>query len=155
MVRVEVTTTSKINTRRDLTSISKTNSINIQEGSFPEAILNNYGPLNSIEKFKEKYADKSFKILLNPKDGQFTALITVDTGVVTVEGIDNQDKKNLDKKNLGWDGIMQTTLALFDEIGKGNLSRSDIVKKVVARKIKMKNIKIVAKLSEMSVLLKD
>ena len=49
---------------------------------------------------------------------------------------------------------MQTTVALFEEIGKGNLSQSDIIKKVVARKIKMKNVKIVAKLSEMRALLK-
>lgn len=135
--------------------MSETNSINVKEGTFAEAILNTYGPLNTIDKFKEKYAEKSFKILLNPKDGQFAALITVDNGVVTVEGIDNQDKNNLDQKALGWDGFMQTTKALFDEIGKGNLSQSDIVKKVVARKIKMKNIKFVAKLSEMSALLED
>ncbi len=135
--------------------MSETNSINVKEGTFAEAILNTYGPLNTIEKFKEKYADKSFKILLNPKDGQYAALIAVDKGVLTVEGIENQNKKSLEQNELGWDGFMQTTLALFDEIGKGNLSQSDIVKKVVARKIKMKNIKMVAKLSEMSALLED
>ena len=135
--------------------MSETNSSNIKEGTFAEAILKTYGPLNTIEKFKEKYADKSFKILLNPKDGHYAALITVDNGVVAVEGIDNQDKKNLDQKDLGWDGFMQTTVALFDEIGKGNLSQSDIVKKVIARKIKMKNPKIVAKLSEMMAFMKD
>ena len=135
--------------------MSETNSSNVKEGTFPGAILNTYSPLNSIGKFKEKYADKSFKILLNPKDGQYAALITVDNGVVTVEGIDNQDKKNLDQKDLGWDGFMQTTVALFDEIGEGNLSQSDIVKKVIARKIKMKNPKIVAKLSEMMAFMKD
>ena len=138
-----------------MTNISETNSSNVKEGTFAEAILNTYGPLNSIDKFKEKYADKSFKILLNPKDGQYAALITVDSGILTVNGIHNQDKKKLDQKELGWDGFMQTTLALFDEIGEGNLSQSDIVKKVVARKIKMKNIKMVAKLSEMSALLED
>ena len=125
----------------------------VKEGTFAEAILETYCPLNNNEKFKEKYADKSFKILLNPKDGKFAALITVINGTVSVKGIDNQDKKNLDQKEIGWDGYMQTTLALFDEIGKGNLSQSDIVKKVVARKIKMKNVKFVAKLSEMGALL--
>ena len=125
----------------------------VKEGTFAGAILKTYSPLNNNEKFKEKYADKSFKILLNPKDGKFAALITVIKGTVSVKGIDNQDKKNLDQKEIGWDGYMQTTLALFDEIGKGNLSQSDIVKKVVARKIKMKNVKFVAKLSEMGALL--
>ena len=126
----------------------------VKEGTFAEAILDTYGPLNNNEMFKEKYADKSFKILLNPKDGNFAALIEVNNGTVSVNGFDNQDKKNLDQKELGWDGYMQTTLALFDEIGKGNLSQSDIVKKVVARKIKMKNVKVVAKLSEMGALLR-
>ncbi|MBY9008363.1 MAG: hypothetical protein KGD74_00695 [Candidatus Lokiarchaeota archaeon] len=135
--------------------MSETISNDVKEGTFAEAILNTYSPLNSNEKFKEKYADKSFKILLNPKDGKYAALITVNSGTVTVKGLDNQDKKKLDQKELGWDGFMQTTLALFDEIGKGNLSQSDIVKKVVARKIKMKNVKFVAKLSEMTDCLKE
>ena len=139
----------------DLTNMSGKIFNDVKEGTFAEAILNTYGPLNNNEKFKEKYADKSFKILLNPKDGKYAALIDVTNGAVSVNGLDNQDKKNLDQKELGWDGFMQTTLALFDEIGKGNLSQSDIVKKVVARKIKMKNVKIVAKLSEMGALLRE
>ena len=126
----------------------------VKEGTFAEAILKTYGPLNNNEKFKQKFADKSFKILLNPKDGKYAALITVDNGAVSVNGLDNQDKKKLNQKELGWDGLMETSVALFDEIGKGNLSQSDIVKKVMSRKIKMKNVKIVAKLSEMGALLK-
>ena len=150
---VEVTTRLIFYSIKDLTNVSEKISNDVKEGTFAEAILNTYGPLNDNEKFKEKYADKSFKILLNPKDGKFAALITVNNGTVSVKGLDNQDKKKLDQKELGWDGFMQTTVALFDEIGKGNLSQSDIVKKVVSRKIKMKNVKIVAKLSEMGAFL--
>jgi hypothetical protein len=135
--------------------MSLTNSSNVKEGTFAKAILNTYGPLNTRDKFKEKYADESFKVLLNPKDGNYAALIAVNKGVVVVEGIENQDKKNLDQDTLGWDGFMQTSLALFDEIGKGNLSQNDIVKKVVARKIKIKNPKIVAKLAEMLACMND
>ncbi len=151
---VEVTTRLIFYSKKDLTNVSEKTSNDVKEGTFAEAILNTYGPLNDNEKFKEKYADKSFKILLNPKDGKYAALITVNNGTVSVKGLDNQDKKKLDQKELGWDGFMQTTVALFDEIGKGNLSQSDIVKKVVARKIKMKNMKIVAKLSEMGAFLR-
>ena len=128
---------------------------NIKEGTFAEAIFKTYNPLNTVAKFKEKYIEKTFKILLNPKDGQSAALITVDKGILTVEGIENQDKKKLDQETLGWDGFMQTSIKLFDEIGKGYLSQNDIVKKVVARKIKIKNPKIVAKLSEMLALMDD
>ncbi len=151
---VEVTTRLIFYSIKDLTNVSEKISNDVKEGTFAEAILNTYGPLNDNEKFKEKYADKSFKILLNPKDGKYAALITVNNGTVSVKGLDNQDKKKLDQKELGWDGFMQTTVVLFDEIGKGNLSQSDIVKKMVARKIKMKNVKIVAKLSEMGAFLK-
>jgi len=136
-----------------LTNMSEKILNDVKEGTFAEAILNTYGPLNDNEKFREKYSDKSFKILLNPKDGKFAALIIVNNGKISVKGLDNQDKKKLAQKELGWDGFMQTTIALFDEIGKGNLSQSDIVKKVVARKIKIKNVKFVAKLSEMGALL--
>ncbi|NVM19442.1 MAG: hypothetical protein HWN80_17205 [Candidatus Lokiarchaeota archaeon] len=129
--------------------MSENRTSKVKEGTFAEAILNTYGPLNARDKFKEKYADKSFKILLNPKDGHYAALIVVDKGVLGVKGIENQDKQSLDQDTLGWDGFIQTSLALFNEIGKGNLSQNDIVKKVIARKIKIKNPKIVAKLAEM------
>jgi len=135
--------------------MSETNSSNVKEGTFAEAILKTYGPLNTKEKFKEKYADENFKILLNPKDGKYAALITVDKGVLRVDGIENQNKKHIDKSELDWDGFIQTSIALFDEIGKGNLSQSDIVKKVVARKIKIKNPKILLKLSEMMAFMKE
>jgi len=139
----------------DLTNMSENYSINVKEGTFADAILKTYSPLNTREKFKEKYADKSFKILLNPKDGHYAALITVDKGVLTVEGIENENKNNLDEDILGWDGYIQTTLALFDEIGKGNLTQGDIAKKMVARKIKIKNVKMVAKLAEMMSFMND
>jgi hypothetical protein len=121
----------------------------VKEGTYPEGVFNLYMPLNSIDKFKKKFADETFKILLNPKDGQYAALITVNKGTVSVEGIDNNDKKDLTEEKLGWDGMMKTTKALFEEIGDGKLSQSDIIKKVVARKIKMKAPKFLLKLTEM------
>jgi hypothetical protein len=127
----------------------------VKEGTYPEGVFNLYSPLNSIDKFKEKFADETFKILLNPKDGQYAALITVNKGSVIVEGIENNDKKDLTEEKLGWDGMMKTTKALFEEIGDGKLSQSDIIKKVVARKIKMKAPKFLLKLTEMQSFLEN
>ena len=127
----------------------------VKEGTYPEGVFNFYNPLNSNDKFKEKFAKESFKILLNPKDGEYAALITVDKGTVSVEGIENKDKKDLTDEKLGWDGMMKTTKALFDEIGEGKLSQSDIIKKVVARKIKMKAPKFLLKLTEMQAFLES
>ncbi len=127
----------------------------VKEGTYPEGVFNLYNPLNSIDKFKEKFANENFKILLNPKDGDYAALISVDKGTVLIEGIENTDKKDLTEETLGWDGMMKTTKALFEEIGDGKLSQSDIIKKVVARKIKMKNPKALVKLTEMATFLKS
>ncbi|MHA2288642.1 MAG: hypothetical protein ACXABG_07635 [Promethearchaeota archaeon] len=131
-----------------LTNMYDKYAINVKEGTFAEAILKIYSPLNSKEKFKETFADANFKILLNPIDGNYAALISVEEGELTVEGIENSNKYNFDRETLGWDGFIQTTLDLFKEIGEGNLSQGDIAKKMVTRKIKIKNVKMVAMLSE-------
>ena len=47
---------------KNLTNMSEINTSSIKEGTFAEAILKTYSPLNSLAKFKEKYAEKSFKI---------------------------------------------------------------------------------------------
>jgi hypothetical protein len=127
----------------------------VKEGTYAEGVFNLYTPLNSNDKFKEKFAKESFRILLNPKDGEYAALVTVDKGTVSVDGIENKDKKDLTEEKLGWDGMMKTTKALFEEIGEGKLSQSDIIKKVVARKIKMKGPKFLVKLPEMQAFLKS
>jgi len=123
--------------------------------TFADAIANIYMPLNNKAKFKEKYREDTFKILLNPKDGKFAALITVDKGILTVNSIENTSKKNLDQKFSGWDGFMQTTKELFSAIGRGELPSNEIVKKVVTRKIKVKNTKILVKFAELGALLRE
>ncbi len=128
---------------------------NIKQGSFAASIAELYEPLNANLKFKEKFKDDVFKILLNPKDGETAALIQVDRGSLTVKSIDNSNKKNIDQKTLGWDALMQTTIEIFSDIGSGKLSSSDIVKKVVTRKIKVKNPNFLAKLTEMGSLLRE
>ncbi len=128
---------------------------NIKQGSFATSIAELYEPLNANLKFKEKFKDDVFKILLNPKDGETAALIQVDRGSLTVKSIDNSNKKNIDQKTLGWDALMQTTIEIFSDIGSGKLSSSEIVKKVVTRKIKVKNPNFLTKLTEMGNLLRE
>lgn len=54
---------------------------------FVKAIKEGYESLNTNEKFKEEFKDANFKILLNPKDREYAALITVENGTVSVGGI--------------------------------------------------------------------
>jgi len=124
-------------------------------GTFADGIMRVYEPLNNIEAFKEKYKEESFKILLNPKDGRYAALIIVDHGTLTVESIENKPKENLDKKILKWDASMRTKIQMFKDIGDGKLSSKDITKKVITGKIKVKNPKFLIKFSELGSILRE
>ena len=64
--------------------------------TFADSIKKRYEPLNNNPKFKEKFENETFRILLNPKDGQHAALIAVDKGVLSVNKIENTNKENLD-----------------------------------------------------------
>lgn len=105
-------------------------------------------PLNEMEAFKEKFKDTNIKVLLNAKDGKWAALLVIDRGNIYVEGIKNEPKKNLKKKNAGWDGFFQATMPLFLEMftNRDNFSKSKAIKKILTGKMKIKGIKHVLKL---------
>ncbi len=124
-----------------------------EDENYADLVKKAFEPLNNNDKFKEKFKDEQFKILLNPKDDEYASLIIVDKGTVSVEKIANKPKENISKKVLGWDGLVQTTKQLFDDIAAGKLSTRDIVKKITTRKIKVKNLKLLPKLAEMQALL--
>ncbi len=125
------------------------------EDEFVKSIKKNYESLNNNEKFKEQFKDETFKILLNPKDGEFAAIISVDKGIVSVHGMKNTPKEDISKEIVGWDGYMQTTRQNFREIGDGTLSSKDIRKKFLTRKIKGKGLEYLKYLSQMSALRRD
>jgi hypothetical protein len=123
--------------------------------TFADSIKRIYEPLNNSENFKEKFKDKQFKIILNPKDGDYAALISIAKGNILIEGIKNKPKQNLDKETLGWDGFLQTKIEIFKDIGDGKLKGKDIVKKVVAGKIKVKGLKYLTQFAELGSLLRS
>jgi hypothetical protein len=99
-------------------------------------------PLNEMEKFKQKFKDTEVKVLLNAKDGKWAALLVIDKGTIHVEGIKNTPKENIKKKNAGWDGLLQTTTDIFLQLlGSDELSTGAVIKKILARKIKIRGIK--------------
>lgn len=69
------------------------------------AIINNI-----IESVKDKEECKDIikglrtRVLLNNKEDKWAALVTVDKGQIIVEGIRNEPKSNLSKKELLWWG---------------------------------------------------
>jgi len=99
-------------------------------------------PLNENEKFKQRFKDTEVKVLLNAKDGKWAALLIIDKGKIYVEGIKNEPKENIKKKNAGWQGLLQTTTPIFLEIlGSDNLSMGKVVRKILSGKIKIRGIK--------------
>ena len=101
-----------------------------------------FEPLNENQKFKEKFSDVQVKVLLNATDGKYAALIVIDKGTIHVEGYKNNPKKNLKKKVIGWDGLLQTTTPIFLTILKrGKVSKKRFIGKVLTRKIKVRGIK--------------
>ena len=72
-----------------------------------------------------------------------------------VNKIDNTNKENLDQKTLGWNGSIESTREIFGAISRGELSGGDIAKKVITRKIKIKNPKVLIKFGELGALLRE
>ena len=109
---------------------------------FASIVAKQVDPLNEMEKFKEKFKDIEVKVLLNAKDGKWAALLIIDRGKIYVEGIKNEPKENIKKKNAGWNGLLQTTTPLFLEIlGSDELSIGKVIRKILVGKVKIRGIK--------------
>lgn len=109
---------------------------------FPGIVAKQVEPLNSLEKFKEKFKDTEVRILLNAKDGKWAALLVIDKGTIHVEGIRNEPKENIKKKNARWDGFLEATTQMFVDLLTGDsVTVSLVVKKILARKMKIRGIK--------------
>lgn len=98
-------------------------------------------PLNSMEKFKEEFADVKVKILVNPKDQKRAALIKIDKGTIDIEDVKN-DKETL--KNLKYDGLFEAPFNLLGKVFEEGLSTGTLLKKWITRKIKLRGIRKLA-----------
>ncbi|MFX0081959.1 MAG: hypothetical protein ACFE94_09425 [Candidatus Hodarchaeota archaeon] len=99
-------------------------------------------PLNENKKFKERFKDTEVKVLLNAKDGKYAALLVIDKGTIHVEGMKNIPKKDLKKKVVGWNGLLQTKTSVFLEILEGdNIKIGKVVWKILTFRIKIRGIK--------------
>jgi uncharacterized membrane protein YkoI len=99
-------------------------------------------PLNENVKFKEKFKDKEVKVLLNAKDGKYAALLVINKGTIHVEGIKNNLKKNLKKKVVGWDGLIQAKIStLLGLLEADDISLGKAVGKILTGRLKIRGIK--------------
>jgi hypothetical protein len=99
-------------------------------------------PLNNNEKFKEKFKDTQVKVLLNAKDGKYAALLVIDKATIHVEGFKNNPKKDLKKKVLGWDGLLQAkTKTFIGLLESEDISLGNVIGKILTGRIKIRGIK--------------
>ncbi|MFO8018174.1 MAG: hypothetical protein R6U96_06025 [Promethearchaeia archaeon] len=120
---------------------------------FAGVIQKQLSPLNDNEKFQHIFEDEEITYLLNATDGRYAALVTVDHGTITVEGIKNKNKKELKKKVLGWDAKMECPIELFLELAMGKLSTWGMLKKIITRKMKIRGPRKLMKLQKMFALM--
>lgn len=92
------------------------------------------------KKFESRYKDEELRVLLNPLDGRYAALITIDHGTFDVDSIRNKEE-NLTQEELNWDGKLETSTDLFLKLAMNELSTAKIIWKWITRKIKIKNYK--------------
>ncbi len=131
----------------------KDESVEKRPKGFAKVIADSYEPLNNIEEFKNFFKEVRFKILINPCEEAWAALICVDHGVISIQGITNRPKENLLQEKLGWKAYLETTLPIFIELGSGRISTAIFLKKVIFRKIKVKYLRNLKYLKMMSVFL--
>ena len=63
--------------------------------------------INSVkdrEEYKELIRGEKTRVVLHNEEDKWAALITLETGEITVEGIRNEPKENLSRKRLYWWG---------------------------------------------------
>ncbi|TFG24181.1 MAG: hypothetical protein EU529_05175 [Promethearchaeota archaeon] len=107
---------------------------------FAATLGNRLELVKEMDEFKEFSKDISIKLLMNPLDGKYAALITIDKGTLNIEGIRNDDPSNLKKKKLGWNGKMAMKLQLFLELASGKISQGKLLGMVAIGKIKVRGL---------------
>lgn len=110
---------------------------------FPKLIAEQLIPLKDNEEFQDKYAYSNIKILLNSRDGKYAALIYIFLGTLQVIAVENTPKENLIQMVKEEEmGFLDTTMKIFLDISVGKMTKtSDYLKKILARKLKVKNVK--------------
>ncbi len=97
-------------------------------------------PLNENPKFKEGFKTTQKKFLVDASNLNYAALVTVDNGIVTVESVPNKPRSNLDKKKLGWNGLISMDSQIFLALSMNRISMLKVALLWLRRKVKMKGI---------------
>ena len=109
---------------------------------FAGVILQQLDPVNQKQRFKEKFKDyDNFRLVLNANDARYAAIVKLHHGVLSVEGVRNNDKAVIKSLKKECEGYLEMKIDLFFKFAQGELSNAALAKKAISRKIKVKGIK--------------
>jgi len=90
------------------------------------------------ERFDHMIEGKRTRVVYNPRDGKWAAVITLDKGNIEVQGIKNNPKEVLKRKNLLWWGYLETSIKNF--MNATNTSSFKWFLKIITFKAKFRGI---------------
>ncbi len=122
-------------------SVNEANMVLKEQRGFAGLIANVLKPLNENPNFNKTFKKIQRKFLINATNLKYAAVITLEKGIITVESIQNKPTNNLSKKKIGWDAYIAMEAQIFLALAMKKLSLIGILKKWIAKKIKMKGIR--------------
>ena len=103
-------------------------------------IVKQLKPIENKEIFIEKYSDLELRVLLNPIDSKYAAIVNLSHGRFEVEDIKNEQKEKLSKDVLNWNAMLETSTLIFLKIAMGELGLVGQAKLIMTRKMKVKGL---------------
>lgn len=123
---------------------------------FAGVIAQQLEPVNNKKRFKEKFKDyDNFRLVINASDARYAAIVIIDKGVLSVEGVRKKEKAIIKDLKKECEGYLEMSIDLFFKMAMGELSKAGFAKKLVTRKIKVKGPKNVAILDKLFYYLTD
>jgi hypothetical protein len=111
-----------------------------EQKGFAGLIANVMKPLNDDPQFKEAFKNTHRKILINPTNLNYAALLTIKYGDLIVETIRNKPKSNLKKKLIRWDGYVAMDTQIFLGFATKRLSIIKLGLKILNGEVKVGGI---------------
>jgi hypothetical protein len=122
---------------------------------FAGLIFNVLAPLNDNPQFKEQFKKKRRKYLINATNLNYAVLITINKGILIIEGVRNKPISNLEKKLLCWDSYVSMDSQILLALIMNKISLLNIVLKWLIRRVKIKGLIKIFTLLKMLNFLKD
>ena len=102
---------------------------------FAALIGNAINSVKDREEYKELIRGEKTRVVLHNEENKWAALITLENGEITVEGIKNEPKENLSRKRLYWWGYWRFP-SLQTLMSAANWGVGKWLKKMAGGKIK-------------------